>query len=150
MPDFDTKLIAFYLPQFHPIPENDAWWGKGFTEWTQRRQGETATSPDTTSRACPADLGFYDLRVRGGACEEQAELARRYGIHGFCYYYYWFSGQRLLERPLERILAIGEPDFPFCLCWANENWTRHWDGRDDDVLIAQQHAPRRRPRSSIA
>jgi len=132
-----ARAIAFYLPQFHPIPENDAWWGKGFTEWTNVVTGKPRFAGHYQPHV-PADLGYYDLRV-ADIRQQQADLARAAGIEAFCYYHYWFQGKRLLNCPLDEMLASRQPDFPFCLCWANESWSRAWSGRDHDMLIQQDY-----------
>ena len=132
------SLLAFYLPQFHPIPENDEWWGPGFTEWRNVVRGHSLY-PNHHQPNIPGELGFYDLRMPE-VREAQAALADAYGIFGFCYYHYWFSGRRILEMPFDEVLRSGTPEFPFCLCWANEPWTRNWDGGAREMLIAQRYS----------
>ncbi len=133
----EPKALAFVLPQFHRIAENDAWWGEGFTEWTNVRRAKPLFSGHLQPRV-PVGGRYYDLcDVQTQAW--QADLARAHGIHGFCYYHYWFNGRRLLERPVNLMLERGQPDFPFCLAWANEPWTRTWDGGDRQILMPQDY-----------
>ena len=139
-----ARVIAFYLPQYHPIPENDEWWGKGFTEWTNVGKAKPLFKGHNQPRV-PADLGYYDLRMPE-VREAQAQMAREAGIEGFMYWHYWFgNGKRLLERPFNEVLESGKPDFPFCLGWANHSWTTHsWNSKSQwkkDGVIMEQLYP---------
>jgi lipopolysaccharide biosynthesis protein/SAM-dependent methyltransferase len=135
----DIKAIAFYLPQFHVTEENNKWWGEGFTEWTNTKKSLPRFDGDYQPRIPHSDIGYYDLSDVH-TLKKQAQLAKQHGIFGFCFYYYWFSGARLLAKPLDILIEHPEIDLNFCLCWANENWTRTWDGLNQDVLIEQKYS----------
>lgn len=132
----DIKTIAFYLPQYHVIPENEEWWGKGFTEWTNVKKAKPNFPGHYQPHKPHEDISYYDL-LEISIQKKQIKIAKEYGIYGFCYHHYWFSGKQILEKPLENILRNKSLNFPFCISWANENWTRTWDGKEKDILIAQ-------------
>lgn len=134
----DIKVIAFHLPQFHAFKENNEWWGNGFTEWTNTMKAKPLYEGHYQPREPHKDIGYYDLSNKE-AIKKQVELANQHGIYGFCYYYYWFSGKRLMEKPLDLLIANKDIKTNFCLCWANESWTRTWDGQEKDILIEQKY-----------
>jgi len=136
-----SRIIAFYLPQFHPIPENDEWWGKGFTEWVSVAKARPLFKGHVQPNI-PADLGFYDLRLEETRIQ-QAEMAKKYGIEGFCYWHYWFgNGKKLLERPFYEVVSSGKPDFPFSLAWANHSWEKKlWDDKGSSKMLVEQLYP---------
>lgn len=133
-----VKALTFYLPQFHQIPENDEWWGKKFTEWANTRTAEPRYDKHYQPRIPHYDIGYYRLDSID-TIKKQVKLAKEHGIYGFCFYYYWFSGKSLLDKPLELLIENPEVDINFCLCWANENWTRTWDGQKDNILMKQEY-----------
>ena len=136
----NTRVIAFYLPQYYPTKENDEWWSKGFTEWTNVGRAKPLFKVHYQPKV-PADLGYYDLRLPE-VREEQAILAKEAGIEGFCYWHYWFNGQRLLDRVFTEVVETGHPDFPFCLCWANHSWyKKNWDPTMPNVMLMEQTYP---------
>lgn len=137
----DTKLIAFYLPQFHRIKENDEWWGEGFTEWSNVKKSQPFYEGHNQPRV-PLDNNYYDLSKKE-TLEKQAELAKEYGIHGFCFYHYYFNGKKLLEKPAEILLGNTDIDLKYCFSWANEPWTRSWDGKTRDIIMPQSYGEKK-------
>lgn len=131
------NVIAFYLPQFHAIPENDEWWGEGFTEWTNMKKAKPLFKGHNQPRV-PLSGNYYDL-LNPETLRWQVDLANRYGIGGFCFYHYWFDGHMLLEKPVEMFLADNSLELPFCICWANEHWTNQWVSGENKVLIEQRY-----------
>lgn len=143
------KIIAFYLPQFHSFPENDEWWGKGFTEWTNTKKGKPNFKGHYQPHT-PLNEHYYDLVKEPEILQAQIDLAKKYGVDGFCFYHYWFAhGKKLMEKPIERILDDKTLNIPFCLCWANENWSRRWDGSEQSVLIAQDYGDKQDRKNHI-
>ena len=134
----DKRVIAIHLPQFYPFPENDEWWGKGFTEWRNTSSAKPRFRGHYQPHI-PADLGYYDLRLAESRIAQQ-ELAKQFGIYGFCYYHYWFNGKLIMEKPVEEMLKNKDEDFPFMLCWANANWGRNWEGGNNVILIEQHYS----------
>lgn len=132
-----TKIIAFHLPQFHAIPENDEWWGKGFTEWTNTKKAKPLFKDHNQPRE-PLNYNYYNM-LDHSTRKWQADLAQEHGVYGFCYYHYWFNGKMLLEKPVEMLLEEKDITMPFCFCWANEPWTRAWDGATKEVIMPQEY-----------
>ncbi len=137
MKEEELKLIAFYLPQFHEIPENNEWWGKGFTEWVNVKKAKPLFENHNQPRR-PLDNNYYDLKDVN-TMKWQAKIAKEHGIYGFCFYHYWFDGKLLLEKPVENYLKEDNIDFPYCICWANEHWTNQWVSSNNNVLIEQKY-----------
>ena len=135
------KVIAFYLPQFHAIPENDEWWGKGFTEWVNVKKAKPFFNNHNQPRV-PLNDNYYNL-LDSNVQQWQIEIAKKHNIYGFCYYHYWFDGHLLLEKPMENMLNNKNLDFPFCICWANEDWTKAWVSQEDTVLISQNYGDKK-------
>ena len=134
-----VKILALYLPQFHSIPENDKWWGNGYTEWTAVKNAKPLFANHYQPRI-PLDNNYYDLSNNSGKTWFwQAELARKFGIYGFCIYHYWFEGKQLLERPMEILRDHKEMDINYCICWANETWSRNWYAQERTVLLEQRY-----------
>ena len=135
----NVKQIALYLPQYHPIADNNKAWGEGFTEWSNVKKAQPLFEGHYQPHVPHSDIGYYDL-LDPEVLIKQAAMARDHGVYGFAYYHYWFNGKRLLNQPLDNMLSLGKPDFPFCYIWANENWTKRWDGLDEEIIIKQEYS----------